>query len=174
MQPRNSNSAGYFSGSGMLVLGILAARCMVAQDVQIEFDPSVDFSKFTTFAIGESQLDSKNPSLNTDKIRTRLNLHIQQCLEEKGLTFVQDGASSLKVIYMLDSAKKTRIEGANGPKTNNQITKIYYTEGTLTVGLRTSQSLVWRSVARVESENIEGKLDDMVKKSIAKYPPKPK
>ena len=158
----------------MLAVSVIAASNTYAQDVQIEFDPSVDFSKFTTFAIGESQFDSKNPSLNSDKIRTRLNLSIQKRLEEKGLTFVPDGAPSLKVIYMLDSAKKVRLEGANGPKLNNQVTKIYYTEGTLTLGLRTPQSLVWRAVARVEGENIEGKLDDMVKKAIAKYPPKPK
>jgi hypothetical protein len=147
---------------------------MFAQDVQIEFDPSVDFSKFTTFTIGESQLDSKNPSLNNDRIRALLNLQIQKRLEEKGLIFVQDGAATLKVVYMLDSAKKTRIEATSGPKSNNQVTKIFYMEGTLTVGLRTAQSLVWRSVSRIESDDIEGRLDEMVKKSIGKYPPKRK
>jgi hypothetical protein len=91
---------------GLLALGVMAGCCLIAQDVQIEFDPSVDFSKFTTFALGESQLDSKNPALNNDRIRNRLNLQIQKCLEEKGLTFAQKGASSLNVIYMLNSAKK--------------------------------------------------------------------
>jgi hypothetical protein len=67
-----------------------------------------------------------------------------------------------------------RIEGANGPKLNNQVTKIYYTEGTLIIGLRTPQTLVWKSAARVESDDTERKLDEMVKKSIAKYPPKRK
>jgi hypothetical protein len=173
---RSSHSSGIlFSRTiGVLAASVITASYIVAQDVQIEFDRSVDFSKLTTFSIGESQLDSKNPSLNNEKTRTRLNLRIQKCLEEKGLTFAQDGPSSLKVIYMLDSTRKVRMEGTSGPKLNNQVAKIYYIEGTLTLGLLTPQSLVWRSVARVESDNIEGKLDDMVKKSIAKYPPKHK
>ncbi len=108
-----------------LALGVIAVCRILAQDVQVEFYPSVDFSKFTTFSIGESQLDSKNPSLNNDKIKLRLNLLIQKSFEEKGLKFAQEDASSLKVVYLLDSAKKMRIEGGNGPKTNNQVTKLY-------------------------------------------------
>ena len=52
-----------------------------------------------------------------------------------------------------------------------------YAEGTLVIDLRdpTTRSLVWRAIASEEksdSSKIEGKLDDMVKKSMAKYPPK--
>jgi hypothetical protein len=39
----------------------------------------------------------------------------------------------------------------------------------------TTRSLVWRAVASEDKDDaskIEGKLDDMVKKSIEKYPPK--
>jgi len=41
----------------------------------------------------------------------------------------------------------------------------------------TTRSPVWRAIARAEKSNaaqIEAKLDDMVKKSFEKYPPKPK
>jgi hypothetical protein len=53
------------------------------------------------------------------------------------------------------------------------------TEGTLVIDLRdpTTRSLVWRGIAREDKSNaakIEGKLDDMVKKSFDKYPPKQK
>lgn len=40
-----------------------------------------------------------------------------------------------------------------------------------------TRSLVWRAIAREEKSNpakITGKLDDMVKKSFDKYPPKSK
>lgn len=54
-----------------------------------------------------------------------------------------------------------------------------YTEGTLVIDLRdpSTRSLVWRGIASEEKSDgakIEGKLDDMVRKAIEKYPPKPK
>ena len=52
-----------------------------------------------------------------------------------------------------------------------------YRDGMLVIDLREprTRSLVWRSVASEEKSDatkIEGKLDDMVKKSFDKYPPK--
>jgi hypothetical protein len=52
-----------------------------------------------------------------------------------------------------------------------------YTEGTLVLDLRdpSTRSLVWRAIAseeKSEAVKIEGKLDDMVRKSVERYPPK--
>jgi hypothetical protein len=52
-----------------------------------------------------------------------------------------------------------------------------YAEGTLVIDLRDTSvhSLVWRGIASEEKSDaakIQGKLDDMVKKALAKYPPK--
>jgi hypothetical protein len=49
--------------------------------------------------------------------------------------------------------------------------------GTLVIDLRDpgTRSLVWRAIAREDKSNaakVEGKLDDMVRKSFEKYPPK--
>jgi hypothetical protein len=57
--------------------------------------------------------------------------------------------------------------------------RVPYAEGTLVIDFRdpTSRSLVWRSVASEDKRDpvkLQGKLDDMVKKSIEKYPPKAK
>ena len=54
-----------------------------------------------------------------------------------------------------------------------------YAEGTLVIDLRdpSTQSLVWRAIASEEKSDatkIAGKLDDMVRKSLEKYPPKQK
>ena len=57
--------------------------------------------------------------------------------------------------------------------------RVAYTEGTLVINLRdpSRKELVWRSIA-VEDKNdpmsISSHLDDMVRKSIDKYPPKKK
>jgi hypothetical protein len=40
-----------------------------------------------------------------------------------------------------------------------------------------TRSLVWRAIAREDksdAEKVEGKLDDMVRKSFDEYPPKPR
>jgi hypothetical protein len=54
-----------------------------------------------------------------------------------------------------------------------------FAEGTLVIDLRdpTTHSLVWRARAEVEKRDavkVEEKIDDMVRKSLRKYPPKPK
>jgi hypothetical protein len=54
-----------------------------------------------------------------------------------------------------------------------------YAEGTLVIDLRdpATHSLVWRAIASEEKRDpikIEGKLGDMVQKSLKKYPPKVK
>ena len=52
-----------------IALGLLCAFTMLAQQINIESDQAVDFSKFKTFAIRGSQLNSKNPALNGETIR---------------------------------------------------------------------------------------------------------
>jgi hypothetical protein len=55
--------------------------------------------------------------------------------------------------------------------------RVPFTEGTLVIDMRdpSTRSLVWRAIASEEKSDaikIEGKLDDMVRKSLEKYPPK--
>ena len=57
--------------------------------------------------------------------------------------------------------------------------RVPYAEGTLVIDLRdpSTRSLVWRGIATQEKNDpnqLAGKLDDMVKKSLDKYPPKKK
>lgn len=57
--------------------------------------------------------------------------------------------------------------------------RVPYAEGTLVIDLRDTQTraLVWRAISSEEKSDatkIQGKLDDMVKKSFEKYPPKKK
>lgn len=60
-----------------------------------------------------------------------------------------------------------------------RVVRVPYTEGTLVIDLRdpSTRSLVWRAIAREEKSDpmkIEGKLDDMVRKALDKFPPKQK
>src|SRR5258708_5914629 len=165
----------------MLALGLLATLLAFAEKIEIESDQAVDFSKFKTFAIRDGRLNSKNPSLNSDLIRKRLNVDIQKSLEGKGLTFVASGASDLNVRYTLGAARRTETDvyPAGWRGWGTRVVRVPYTEGTLVIDLRdpSTRSLVWRGIAREhksDAAKIEGKLDDMVKKSFDTYPPKMK
>ncbi len=163
----------------LLVLSLLSAHVAIAQDITTEFDASVDFTKFKTFAIRDGQLNSNSPALNSELTKKNLETEIVRALTAKGLTVVTTGASDLNVFYQFGSARRVETETypAGWRGLNTRVARVPYSEGTLVIDLRNpaTRSLVWRGVA-TESESdpgkLAGKLDDMVKKSIAKYPPK--
>jgi hypothetical protein len=164
-----------------LVLGLLMAASAFAQKIDVESDQAVDFSRFRTFAIREGRLNSKNPALNSELVRKRLDADIQKFLGAKGLVFVPSGPSDLNVRYTLGSVRGHEVETypAGWRGWGTRVVRVPYTEGTLVIDLRdtNTRSLVWRAIARENKSDaykIEGKLDDMVRKSIDKYPPKMK
>jgi len=151
-----------------------------AQKVTIEFDETVNFSKFKTFAIRAGELNSKNPALNSELVKKRINLDIERGLSARGLEISPD-KSDLNVRYHFGSARKVELESypAGWRGWCTAVVRVPYTEGTLVLDLRdpTTRSLVWRAIAseeKREAVKIEGKLDDMVRKALEKYPPKPK
>ena len=165
----------------LLVLGLLAAQGARAQKITMEFDQTIDFSKYKTFAIRDGRLNSANPALNSDLVKKQIEADIQNHLTAKGLTMVTSGPSDLNVRYTFGSARKTEIEAypAGWYGWGTRYVRVPYAEGTLVIDLRdpTTRSLVWRAIAAEEKSDaskIQGKLDDMVKKSIDKYPPKKK
>jgi hypothetical protein len=165
----------------ILALGMLMTIGALAQKIEVEFDQAVDFTKFHTFAIREARLNSKNPSLNSELVKKNINTYIKKYLSAKGLTFVEAGGSDLNVRYTMGSARKTEVDAypAGWRGWGTRVVRVPYTEGTLVLDLRdpSTKSLVWRGIAREDKSDaakIEGKLEDMVRKAIDKYPPKPK
>ena len=160
-----------------VILGLLFVLISFAQKIEIESDAGVDFSRFHTFAIRDARLNSKNPSLNNDIIRHRLEADIRRGLEAKGLTYVEAGKSDLNVRFTLGAARKVENEAypAGWRGYGTRIVRVPYTEGTLVIDLRDpgTRMLVWRGIAREDKPDVakvEGKLDDMVRKSLDKYP----
>ena len=165
----------------VVAAGLLIALGAFAQKIEIESDQSVDFAGFHTFAIRDGRLNSNNPSLNNDLVRKRIEVDIQKALEAKGLAFVASGPSDLNVRFTLGAARKAEIETypAGWRGWGARVVRVPYTEGTLVIDLRdpSTRSLVWRAIAREDKSDasqVEGKLDDMVRKSIGKFPPKGK
>jgi hypothetical protein len=163
-----------------LLVVVLAAPGVFAQKITVEFDAAVDFTRFHTFAIRDGQLNSKNPALNSELIKKRIDADIGRALTAKGLE-PGSGRTDLNVRYRLGSARRQELETypAGWRGLGTRVVRVPYTEGTLVLDLRDpfTRSLVWRGIAREEksdAEKIEGKLDDMVRKAFDKYPPKPK
>jgi Domain of unknown function (DUF4136) len=165
----------------MRVLGIalLFSYAAFAQKVTVEFDSAADFSHYKTFAIRAGRLNSRNPSLNSELVKKRIDAAIANNLTAKGLTPVSEGRSDLNVRYTFGSARRVEREAypAGWRGLGTRIVRVPYAEGTLVIDLRdpSTRSLVWRAIATQEKSDpnqIAGKLDDMVRKSIDKYPPK--
>jgi hypothetical protein len=163
----------------LLPLILLVAVSCPAQKITIEFDQAIDFSKYKTFAIRDGQLNSKNPALNSELTKKQIDADIVRGLTARGLAAVPSGPSDLNVRYVLGTARRVEIETypAGWYGLGTRVVRVPYAEGTLVINFRdpATQSLVWRAIAREEKRDpnqIQGKLDDMVRKSIEKYPPK--
>ena len=163
---------------GLLIFSLLAAHGALAQKVTLEFDRDADFTKYKTFAIRNGELNSRNPALNSDLVKKQIEGDIVRDLTARGLTETSDRAD-LNVVYRFGSARKTELETypAGWYGLGTRVVRVPFAEGTLVVDLRdpNTRSLVWRAIASEEKNDptkIAGKLDDMVKKSCEKYPPK--
>lgn len=165
----------------LLVLVSLASQGARAQKITMEFDQTIDFSKYKTFAIREGRLNSRNPILHSPLVKKQIEADIQNDLTGKGLSMVTSGPADLNVQYTFGAARKTQVEAypAGWYGMGTRYVRVPYAEGTLVIDLRdpATHLLVWRAIAGEEKNDaakIQGKLDDMVKKSIDKYPPKKK
>ena len=162
----------------LLAVSTACASHAFAQKVTAEFDESVDFKKFKTFAIREGEIKSPSPALNSELTKKRLETELEKALIAKGLTKAT-GRADLNVFYNLGSIRGTETEavpaGWRGRQT--RVIKVQNTQGTMVIDMRdpATRSLVWRAVATEDEPNpskLAEKLDDMVKKALKEYPPK--
>jgi Domain of unknown function (DUF4136) len=161
----------------VLILTLLTAVIALAQKITVEFDQAADFTKYKTFSIRDGQLNSRNPALNSELVKKQIEADIVRDLTARGLE-ITTGKSDLNVRYRFGSARKAELESypAGWRGFGTRVVRVPYTEGTLVIDLRdpSTRSLVWRGIASEEKSDaakIEGKLNDMVRKAIEKYPP---
>lgn len=159
---------------------LLLTVASLAQKVTVQFDQAVDFSKYKTFTIQDGRLNSRNPALNSELVKKRIIADIEHDLTSRGLT-ESTGAADLNVFFRLGSARRAEVETypAGWRGLGTRAVRVPYAEGTLVIDLRdtATHSLVWRGIASEEKRDpakLEGKLDDMVRKTLQKYPPKEK
>jgi hypothetical protein len=73
-----------------------------AQNVTAEFDPAVAFSRYKTFSIRDGVLNSKNPALNSELVKKRIESDIEPDLTAHGLTRTSE-RGDLNVRYTFGS-----------------------------------------------------------------------
>jgi hypothetical protein len=160
----------------LLTFALLCAPAAFAQDVDLEFDESANFTNYKTFRMGAGEVNAKAPALNNDIVKKNLESELRLRLTAKKLTEVT-GPADLTVRYTLGSAQRTEATAIPAGRLGRQrrIVRSRYTEGTLTIDLVATRELVWRAIVTEDESDpakIAKKLDEMVKKAIDKYPPK--
>jgi hypothetical protein len=170
-----------FSAAGRALFLVAFLSSLVwGQKITMEFDEAQDFSDYRTYRIVDGALHSNNPSLNSPLVKKKIDGLIRKYLTMRGLTEV-DNRPDLNIRYSLGSGRKTEIDrypaGWRGYGT--RVVAVHYTEGTLVMDLRDSKKheLVWRAIAiedKTDPMKIQSSLEDMVRKSFEKYPPKKK
>ena len=164
---------------GLLGFILVLAPNAFAQKINIDFDEQVDFSKFKTFMIRQGTMQSPAPALNNELTEKHLERALEHELTARGLTKGDGASADLNVFYTLGSrgAAEQEVFPAGPRGLGTRVVRVPVTAGNLVISLRDpkTRSLVWRGIASDEKANpadIAKKLDDWVKKVVAKYPPK--
>ena len=156
----------------------LVPLALSAQKITVEFDEARDFSDYKSFHLLNGTIHSRNPSLNNELVTKKIDALLRKRLTERGLTEVAE-QPDVNVVYSLGSGRRRQVEryGVGWRGTRTLVSS--YSEGTLIINLRDARKheLVWRAIAiedKTDPMKIQAALDDMVKKSVEKFPPKKK
>jgi hypothetical protein len=162
-------------------------------DVKTDFDPSVDFTRFHTFAFAGLTDLNMGGVLDNSLMRKRIETIIARELSHKGLRHVAlDEHPDLLVHYWVRIKEKQRIEGTGpavgayggrggygwGAGYGGGVTTYEYKEGTLITDLVEpgKKELVWRAtmVANLE-DTTQGNIklgEEAIARAFEDYPPK--
>jgi hypothetical protein len=179
----------------ILPLALVAAAPFLraASNVETDFDPAVDFSRFKTFSFIGGQELTRTGLLSDPTIRERLKNFISGVMEPHGLQEVPiDQKYSLAVRYWVARQQKTEetvvldsdpfFAGYPAYWTGawywsyQEYVVSNYVQGTLVVDLidPTTKELVWRTFLRQKIEDREQAYNQAKKnleKSFAMFPP---
>jgi hypothetical protein len=178
----------------VISLNVIFLACAVGCtniDVKTDFDPTVDFSRFKTFAFAGFTDLNQSGVLNNTLTRRRLETVISGELVKKGLRQVGiDENPDVLVHYWMGVKEKQTLE-STGPSVGayrgyggygwgagySGVTTREYKEGTLITDLiePTKKDLVWRAtmVANLK-DSTEGNIElgnAALKKAFENYPP---
>jgi hypothetical protein len=176
--------------NGVAAIFVVCVSGCTPIDIKTDFDSTVDFSRFKTFAFTGTTDPNQSGVLDNPLVRDRLEAMIDRELRQKGLTQTRsDQHPDLLVHYWAGVQDKQRQQSNPGVRAyswgdgygwgagSGRVATFEYREGTLITDLvePTNKTLVWRATMVTDlkdsvNENIELS-DKAIKKAFENYPP---
>lgn len=180
----------------LLAALLLTSSLVRADDHNVDFDKSVDFSKLKTFMIRPGKIDSSRQELNNAIVLEKITDAVRTALLSKGLK--EDAArpdvivefTAVGVDYNIgpggvanpiNASRGDRGggRGALGPNGTGEHGPVDFSIGTLVVDVKTAQpsTLIWRGVYHANEKNsakLGQKFPDDAKRLLSEYPGKKK
>lgn len=164
----------------LLVVVCLISIAALAQQVQVNYDHSRDFSQYHTYAWAPNNANQVQNSILAQVAQQDINSQLQG----KGLQMVQENQNPDLIVLSSGGLRQQTSYSAWGMRGigggMGGITPEQSVEGTLIVDLHDAktQTLVWRAIAQDTLNNNGNKNQQMVNKAIQKmfqqYPWPPK
>jgi len=145
-----------------------------ADDHFVDYDTSVDFSTFETFAIGPGAMSSDAPELDNAIARKGIADTIRAMLVKKKLAEGSSASADLMVNWSMGAAPVRGSRAVTPGRPRRE--PFTYTKGTFVIEMTTRQShLVWHGTYRDDEDN-PAKIAERLPKNIAKllgeFPPR--
>jgi len=176
----------------LLAALVLTSALALADDHNVDYDKSVDFSKLIKFVIRPGKIDSSRQELNNAIVLERITDAVRAALLSKGL--MEDAAQPDVIVEFTASGVDYNVgpggianpinasrgdrggsRGALGPDGTGERGPVDFSIGTLVVDVKTAQpsSLIWRGVYHDNEKNsakLGQKFPDDAKKLLAEFP----
>ena len=163
----------------ILCVMVVLACAAQAQKIKVEYDKSLDFSKFKTFALDSNQATAK------PMLRLAILAAVQDDLTKRGLKQVNDNPDLYIQVYGAIDSDVTAsyhdpIYGSGIPPINANINLWYGIPGTVTTVVvhkgqmvvdvidAASKRVVWRAIANQKLSDQRSKLLDQVNTAVEK------
>ena len=178
--------------SMLALLSLLLFAMPAAAKIVVDFDPSIDFSKFKTFAYIGGVDSLVMLQINPDLIKNRVHRAVARELTQKGLREVQPNQSPDLVVRYWANTQTELAASANanwgpyGPFVDsywgfwfNNITTMSTRTGSLQIDLidPRKKSLDWRLYIMdtiSNSDKVWKEVDKQITKGFESFPPSPK
>jgi hypothetical protein len=165
------------SASPLRLALVLLAGTASAQEVKLDYDRELDFSRYKTFGWSLAQEPAKNPANHV-----RITRAVEQNLAGRGVTLATDGNPDLYLMYYAKVEESVKVTGKSAGsyweptnlRTMVDVGKVK--AGTLILEMYDARTkdLVWRGVATtvgLRPDRVEEEIGAAVKKLLADYPP---
>ena len=169
--------------ASICVCCLLGGTLLLGDDLSVDFDPAADFSRFKTFAIRATTIDSPRPELDNPLFVKQLTTAIRTALSARRLAEAAAGPPDLfvdvRVVgedFSLTQRGMPMPAGPGRRTVSSGPQPLRFAEGTLIVDLaRPGESTpVWRGVYRDKNSTGSRLVENLpagAVKLLARYPP---